>query len=126
MLETDQMGDFNVASDQGAYTIHDLFTAAIEATSSGATPTYAPSSFLLAQEVAPWMELPLWLPESHINMSLVSAKKALDAGLKLMPLTEVVKSTLDWFNNEPAKEWPAGLASEKEQKLLAALKTWQQ
>ena len=59
-------------------------------------------------------------------MSLVSAKKGTDSGLKLMPLIKVVKSTLDWFNNEPVKEWPAELAAEREQKLLAALKTWQQ
>lgn len=122
MLERDQMGYFNVTSDNGTYTLRDVIEASVEVTGASVNPVYVSSEFLLEQGVGPWMELPLWLPEEHINTSRVSARKAVDSGMELMPLPEVVRSTLDWFNNEPARDWPAGLSPEKEAALLAAVR----
>jgi 2'-hydroxyisoflavone reductase len=122
MLETDQMGTFNVTSDNGTYTMGDLVTAAETVTGADIRPVYASSEFLLENKVAPWMELPLWLPDDYINMSRTSASKAVAAGLELIPLTEVIRSTLEWYNSIPEQDWPAGLAPEKEQQLLKLLK----
>ena len=123
MLEADQMGVFNVTSDRGTYTVRDIVQASIKVSGSDANPIYASSDFLLEQGVGPWMEFPLWLPDSHINMSLVSASKAMESGLQLMPLEQVVRSTLDWFKTNPEQDWPAGLASDRETKLLNSLKS---
>ena len=121
MLETDQMGEFNVISDQGTYTMGDIVNAAIKASGSNAIPVYASSEFLLEQKVGPWMEFPLWLPESHINMSLFNAGKAIASGMTLMPLEEIVSSTLEWFQGEPQRDWPAGLDETRERELLETL-----
>jgi 2'-hydroxyisoflavone reductase len=119
MLEIDRMGAFNVIRDQETYTMQDVIETAINISGSGARPVYTTDEFLLNHKVGPWMELPLCLPESHINMSLVSATKAVSSGLNLMPLEDVVSSTLDWFQNLSEQDWPAGLAAEKEAASLA-------
>lgn len=118
MLESDQMGTFNVTSDHGTYTFADLINARAEVTGASINPIYASEAILTQNNVSPWMELPLWLPESFANMSRVSAKKAVASGLELAPLTEVVSSTLEWFTAEPERDWPAGLDPAKEQALL--------
>ncbi len=118
MLELDQMGVFNVTSDNGTYTMQDVIEATRNVTSANINPIHVSSEFLLEHEVSPWMELPLWLPESHVNMSRVSSQKAVGAGLTLMPLEEIVASTLEWFKQEPKRDWPAGLDPKKEQDLL--------
>jgi 2-polyprenyl-6-methoxyphenol hydroxylase-like FAD-dependent oxidoreductase len=69
------------------------------------------------------MGLPLWLPKALLNMSKVSARKAVDAGMTLMPLEDIVQSTIDWFRDEPEREWPAGMSEDQEQRLLEA---WRQ
>ncbi len=120
MLEDDKMGVYNVQSDNGAYTISDVIDATLKATGVDAEPVYMSSAFLTEHEVGPWMELPLWLPDDMVGMSRTSAKKAINAGLTFMPLEDVVRSTLDWFNSEPEQDWPAGLPAEKEAALLDA------
>jgi 2'-hydroxyisoflavone reductase len=78
--------------------------------------------FLAAQDVGEWMELPLWLhsPE-YQGMVDVDPTPALQAGLTLRPLDETVTDTLAWLaGGEGPVDPPAGLAREKEQRVLAA------
>ena len=77
------------------------------------------SDFLVEQQVAPWMGLPLWLPDHMVNMTRVSVKKALNAGLRYRPLDETVQDTLEWYRSTPKQEWPAGISPDKEQEVLA-------
>lgn len=123
MLEQDQMGIYNVTSHNGIYTLQDVIEATAKVSGTTVQPVYVTSEFLLENEVGPWMEFPLWLPDSHINMSRVSSEKACAAGLKLMPLEEVVSSTLAWYEAIPEQDWPAGLDPEKEQSLIRKFKS---
>jgi hypothetical protein len=66
------------------------------------------------------MELPLWLPEAAQNMSRVSAAKAVASGLSLMPLKDIIESTLQWYRQEPPRQWPAGISAGRERELLDA------
>ena len=120
MLETDQMGVFNVTSDNGTYTLGDIIDTTRTLTGSTAEPVWVPSEFLLAENVGPWMELPLWLPDAALNMSRVSAAKAVASGLSLMPLKDIIDSTLQWYRQEPPREWPAGISAARECELLDA------
>lgn len=122
MLASGQIGTYNVTSDNGTYTLGDVIDATTNVTGAVTNPIYVPSGFLFENKVAPWMEMPLWLPEGHTAMSQVSARKAVRAGLTLMPLTEVVRSTLAWYDMEPERDWPAGLAPDREAALLRAWK----
>lgn len=120
MLETDQMGVFNVTSDKGTYTLGEVIDATLALTGSNAEPVWVPGEFLLDQNVGPWMELPLWLPDAALNMSRVSAAKAVESGLSLMPLVDIIDSTLQWYRQEPPREWPAGMSAARERELLDA------
>jgi len=120
MLQTDQMGIFNVTSDNGTYTLGDVIAAGCRVTGAEVNPIWVPTGFLLEQKVAPWMELPLWLPDDMLDMSRVNAGKAYAAGLTLQPLDDTIRSTLDWYQQEPERDWPAGLAAEREQAVLTA------
>lgn len=123
ILESDRMGVYNVTSDNGTYTLGEIIDTAKRLTGSDAQPAWVSSEFLLAQEVRPWMGLPLWLPEAQLNMSKVSARKAVDTGMTLMPLEDIIQSTIDWFRDEPEREWPAGMPEDQEQRLL---ETWRE
>jgi 2'-hydroxyisoflavone reductase len=79
-------------------------------------------AFLVANEVGPWMELPLWLGEEEDDSFMrTPVTRALAAGLQIRPLAETVRATLEWVGSgEAPADPPAGLAREKEQAVLAA------
>jgi hypothetical protein len=56
-------------------------------------------------------------------MSRISARKAVESGLKLMPLKDIIQTTLDWFRDEPERDWPAGLRVDQERELIFAWKS---
>jgi 2'-hydroxyisoflavone reductase len=57
-------------------------------------------AFLLEQGVAPWNELPLWVPSTdaeHLGFARVDCSRAVGAGLVTRPLAETVDAVLDEF-----------------------------
>jgi len=72
---------------------------------------------LLAAEVGPWMELPLWLPgEDYAGMARADVSRAVAAGLTFRPLEETARDTLAWSLD--AGEQRPTLAREKEAQIL--------
>jgi 2'-hydroxyisoflavone reductase len=94
------------------------------AAGGGAQLEWVDEAFLERHEVAPWKELPLWLPESHTDGSGfldVPLRRALANGLALRPLAETIADTLAWNQARAANhEWKAGLAADRERSLLQA------
>ena len=90
-------------------------------------PVWVEEDFLLAQEVGPWMELPLWVPADHEAFLQMSVAKAVAAGLSFRPVEETARDTLAWAQDAGAElvtETPygtAGLDPMREQELL---RTW--
>ena len=97
-----------------------------EAGLPAAADRYDPEVFyaaLVAHGLGPWVEMPLWIPESDPAMAgfmTEDLSKALAAGLTFRPLEDTVRGTLDWDATRP-KDAPraAGLAPEREKELLA-------
>jgi 2'-hydroxyisoflavone reductase len=86
--------------------------------------TWVEEEFLLEQKVAPYTEMPLWVPKSYWWMSEVNIAKAVASGLQFRPLRETVADTLAWAQARTADyEWINGLNPEREQELL---ETWKQ
>ncbi|MBP3038740.1 NAD-dependent epimerase/dehydratase family protein [Bacillaceae bacterium Marseille-Q3522] len=84
---------------------------------------WAEESFLEENDVKPWIELPLWLPES-LNlkgMMTVNCDKAILAGLVFRSVKETIADTLEWSLQKRKGEWLAGLDQEKEKQLLKKL-----
>jgi len=61
--------------------------------------TWMADATLLAEGVAPWTGLPLWLPEADPDfggMMLADNRRAVAAGLRCRSVRETISDTLDW------------------------------
>jgi 2'-hydroxyisoflavone reductase len=79
-------------------------------------------SAFLAAGLAPWSEVPLWLPTSdakHRHFLEISTDKAVAAGLKVRPLRETLENILTWDRSRRAIPLRVGIPPDKEQVLLA-------
>jgi len=117
-------GVFNATGPETPLTMAAVLAACQQAADSSASPTWVPDDFLLAQEVGPWMEMPLWIPaadEDAPGFSRIDCRRAIAAGLTFRPLAETVRATLNWARQRAADyQWRAGLAAEKETAVLEA------
>ena len=88
--------------------------------------TWVDEDFLLAQGVAPWTDLPLWLPGAQANLHRTHIARALASGLQCRPQAQTAADTAAWIAaGAPAPSdgvaRPAvGLSAERETALLAA------
>lgn len=84
---------------------------------------WVPADLLRAHEVRPWSEMTTWFgPGSYLSQA--SNARGVAAGLRFRSLAETTVDTLEWFRSLPADRQEAlraGLAPEKEARVLAAL-----
>jgi 2'-hydroxyisoflavone reductase len=74
---------------------------------------------LLAQNVKPWTDLPLWLPRESAGLHQTDIGRALAAGLLCRPLAQTVTDTASWAVGEVDKP-DIGITAEREAALLHA------
>jgi 2'-hydroxyisoflavone reductase len=122
-------GAYNLVSEAGHTTMGELLESCKAATGSAAELRWTPPKEVLAAGIAPWTELPVWLPpgEDHDTMHRADVSKALAVGLSCRPVGETVADTWDWLRSiggrapqRPDRPAP-GLAPEKEAALLERL-----
>ena len=58
-------------------------------------------NLLLGEEVGPFSELPLWVPEENHAFETVNGTRAIAAGLRYRPLVETLRDTLSWARALP-------------------------
>lgn len=117
--EEQHKGAFNCTGPDYPLTFGDLFKMCNSFSNSDARFTWVSEAFLLEHEVAPFSELPLWIPSEYKGFNTVNNGRAQSAGLTYRPLEETVADTLAWARTRPdAYEWRAGLATEREVELL--------
>lgn len=125
LIEEGTSGVYNATGPDYELTMGTLLETCKQVSRSDAKFKWAPVEFLNRHEVAPWSDMPVWIPNSEedAGFSRVDISKAINAGLKFRPLEETVGDTLEWAATRPSdREWRAGLGAEKEAKVLAALK----
>ncbi len=121
MVEAGQVGTYNATGPAEPLTMGDVLEACKLASGSDATFTWVDEDFLLAENVQPWSQVPLWIPETpeEEGFNAISIKKALAAGLTFRPISETARDTLLWDSTRPADgERQAGLAAHDEEQLL--------
>ncbi|GII61149.1 reductase [Sphaerisporangium krabiense] len=121
-------GAFNVVGPAGIATMGGLLEAARQVTGAGAELVWTPAEVIEQAGIAPWVELPIWLPEDaeYGGMHDGDVSAALAAGLACRPVEDTVTDTWDWLRSEgdpPARpDRPRhGLSPDKEEKALAML-----
>jgi 2'-hydroxyisoflavone reductase len=92
-----------------------LLNAIGQVTQSNAELTWIPESFLLGEGIAPWSELPLWVPREFA--ATFSSARAIAAGLTFRPLEQVIEAVFVDLNK---REQPTAgaLTRTKEQNIL--------
>jgi 2'-hydroxyisoflavone reductase len=93
-----------------------VLESCLEETGGESRFTWADSAFLSKENVAPYTDLPLWIPACNDTFKVDAAWKR---GLVSRPLRETIRDTLAWYRSG-APRWPlhSGLDSEREAKLL--------
>jgi 2'-hydroxyisoflavone reductase len=132
------VGTFNACNSPGAYTMQSMLVEMCEGVAGDTDLCWVGEKFLVDRGVAPWTDLPLWLPPTsrptHVGFMSRDNSRAVSHGLTIRPLAETVSATRAWLNDRdgPAehKEFgnpvtPAGLTTDREQALLAAWKAQQ-
>ncbi|MBA3964127.1 MAG: NAD-dependent epimerase/dehydratase family protein [Chthoniobacterales bacterium] len=125
MAEQGATGVYNATGPATRLTISGMLEGIKSALDSKATFAWAPTKFLEEQKVAPWSDMPVWVPPTgeDAGMGCINIQRALDHGLNFRPLAETARDTLAWFKAQPKErqeKLKAGLTSEREKEVLAA------
>lgn len=112
-------GPFNVTGPGRPLPLGLLLDACRVVSGSNARFTWVDEAFLTTHDVAPFTELPLWVPAEFGGFNAFAIDKALAAGLTFRPFSETVRDTLEWASQRPADyTWHNGLSAEREATLL--------
>jgi 2'-hydroxyisoflavone reductase len=125
MIESGETGIYNATGPERKLGIGEMLETMKSALSSDAKFTWVSADFLEAQKVAPWSDMPVWIPSrgEEAGGNQVSNKRALAKGLTFHPLPETARDTLAWFKKLPQdrqSHLKAGLNPEREAEVLAA------
>lgn len=129
IVENGTFGTYNAMGPAGQLTMAEML-GGIRAVVPGSVPvtlTWVPADFLEAQKVAPWSDMPVWIPPAgdYAGFGRRSNARAIAAGLTFRPLADTAKATLEYHEGrteERKSKMRAGIAAEREKEVLAAWK----
>jgi 2'-hydroxyisoflavone reductase len=122
LIEDGHTGVYNATGPDHRLTFQELLHGCKVVSGSDASFTWIEEKFLIDKGVAPWTELPLWLPgDEYAGLREVSVARAVARGLRFRPAGKTIEETIDWHATRPADhQWRAGITAERETELLAA------
>ncbi len=88
-------GSYNVTGPAESLSMGSLLERIASVTGSGARPTWVDEGFLLERGVAPWTDLPIWLPGDANGILKIDIGRALASGLNIRPLEDTIRDVLD-------------------------------
>lgn len=124
LIENDVSGVFNATGPATPLSFGLLLDTCKLISGSDAKFKWASVDFLSENNVAPWSDMPAWIPDTTDDAGFmhVDFSKAVHAGLKFSTLEDTIKNILEWTNDFPANyEMKAGLKPEREKELLEKL-----
>ncbi len=128
--ERGSTGAFNLTGPTQPLTMGGFLDTARATLQPGARLHWVEEAFVLGAGVAPWSDLPVWLPRASQPLHQVDIGRALATGLHCRPLAQTLRDTAAWAAEPAAAPPPAasagparpavGLAPDSEAALLAA------
>jgi 2'-hydroxyisoflavone reductase len=127
MIEDTTMGIYNALGPERQVTMKEVVDTCNATSGNKATVTWVPWEVLKKHDVAPWGEMPMWIPlEEMKGFGTTSNARAMKAGLAFRPLAETAKDTLAWLETVPEDKKErirsSGIKRDKEAKVLAEWK----
>jgi 2'-hydroxyisoflavone reductase len=97
-VETDLTGIFNATGPAHELTMREMLEAC-RVPGVDATTTWAPWPLLEKQDVAPWSDMPAWVPPvgEHAGLGATDCRRAIAQGLRFRPISETARDTLTWW-----------------------------
>jgi 2'-hydroxyisoflavone reductase len=125
MVEKGETGIYNATGPAMKIGIGEMLRTIKTANASKADLTWVNADFLEAQKVAPWSDMPVWIPPrgEEAGAAQISNQRAVAKGLTFRPLAGTARDTLAWFKSQPAERQAklrAGITPEREKEVLAA------
>src|SRR5215204_420535 len=120
MAEAGENGIFNATGKPFDLTFGSFLNEIKSAAGSNARFTWVTEDFLTRENVAPWSEMPLYMPESDADLQgflAANVDRAIGKGLEFRPLKDTILDTLNW-RRSVADELKAGISAEREAGLL--------
>jgi 2'-hydroxyisoflavone reductase len=128
LVETNGVGTMNAFGPAKPITMKEVIAACNAAAGNKANPVWVDWQFLEKNEVMPWAEMPMWIPNQgeDAGFGTGSNARALEAGIRFRPVGETAKDTLAWLDTLPEdqrkKVRSSGIKRDKEDKVLAGWK----
>lgn len=128
LAEASATGAYNAVGPAHPLDMAGLLYGIRASTTAGAQLTWVPTEFLLAKEVSPWGDMPVWIPGQgeSAGFHTRSNAKAITAGLTFRSVADTVEATQAWFAAQPEERrnapLRAGIKPERESEVLAAWK----
>lgn len=115
-------GVFNLVGPPEATTLGEWLTRTRAVLNPSATLRWVAEDWLLAHGVAPWSDLPVWLPRSMAGLHRTSNRRAVQAGFTALPPEQTAIDVAAALAQTPV---PAGvgLSPQRERDLLEAWQT---
>jgi 2'-hydroxyisoflavone reductase len=114
-------GPYNVTGPDYRLTMNELLETCQRVSQSDAHAIWVSEKFLQENEIAPFSQMPLWVPAGMAGLETVNCSKAIEKGLVVRPLTTTIRDTLTWQATRPTDhQWRAGLTPKRETELLDA------
>jgi 2'-hydroxyisoflavone reductase len=125
LIEQRTLGTFSGVGPLAPLSMGELLYGMRAVVSNAVSFTWVDADFLAEHEVRAWMEMTAWVPPTGdtAGFAAYDNSRAVAAGLKYRPLAVSAKDTLDWWQTLPEERKNrarAGLAPEKEERVLAA------
>ncbi len=118
-LEAGTTGKFNLVNTAGSYTIGDVIESCQRNHKSATDAIWVKEEFLKTEDVVPFKDLPMVLPQSQRNFMNINNNKAIATGLNNRLLDDTIADIMTWLDTLD-KEYvlKAGLTLERELELL--------
>ncbi len=124
MVEQGDTGTYNATGPKSRLSMKEMLEGIKKVTKSDARFTWVNADFLIAHNVRPWSDMPVWVAPrgDEVGFSQISVKQAVSKGLTFRSVPETAQATLEWFRKQPAERQAtlrAGIKPEREKEVLA-------
>ncbi len=120
LVEARARGAYLAAGPERETTLGEMLGEGLQLGGGDGQLVWIDSGFLLDERIAPWKDLPLWIPEDGPRgIFSADVARARSAGLTTRSLGETFADTLEWLRERGSgAAWQAGLSPAREKALL--------